>query len=135
MPCAHNTCAHMNCPERTAGGSAQQLIDPALGRRLVLTPPRDLGPVPDPVVARVVELDLDDDLGAELDPFQLAVAGPAGRVAHPSLAGLVRGQARRKLSLLLRREPGGVADRAQDAGRLVQPQDERADGPLLLARA
>src|SRR3954452_8764368 len=88
--------------------SAQQLIDPALGRRLVLAPPRDLGPVPDPVVARVVELHLDDDLGAELDPLELAVAGPAGRVAHPSLAGLVGSQPGRQLALLARREPGGV---------------------------
>src|SRR4051794_21491593 len=83
---------------------AQQLIDQALGGRLVLAPARDLGPVPDPVVARVIELDLDDDLGPELDPLELAVSGPAGRVAHPSLAGLVRSQPCRQLALLLRRE-------------------------------
>src|SRR3954465_10929696 len=96
----------------------QQLIDRALGRRLVLAPPRDLGPVPDPLVARVIELHLDHELGPQLDPLQLAIARPAGRVAHPSLAGLVRRQPRRQLSLLPGREARGVADRAQDAGRL-----------------
>src|SRR5262245_57000704 len=88
--------------------SAQQLIDPALLRRLVLAPARELGPGPDGVVRRVVELDLDDDLGAELDPLELAVSGPAGRVAHSSLAGLVRRQPGRQLALLARAEPRGV---------------------------
>src|SRR3954451_10480272 len=102
MPCAYNTCAHTKCREPPL---RQQLIDPALSRRLVIAPPRDLGPVPDPVVARVIELHLDDDLRAELDPLELTVSGPAGRVAHPSLAGLVRREPRGQLALLLRREP------------------------------
>src|SRR3954468_859367 len=79
-------------PTSVRGGSGAQLGEEALRRGLVVSPADDLGAVPDAVVGGVVEGDLDDELGAEIDPFELAGVVPAGGVAHASLAGLVGGE-------------------------------------------
>ena len=83
----------------------------------------------------VVEGDLDDELGAQLDPLEVAVAGPAAGVARAALAGLVGRELVDQLALLLGLEARGVADHAQLAVLVVEAEDERADRALLLARA
>jgi hypothetical protein len=47
-----------------SGGSAEQLRERALGRRLVLAPTAQLGSMTDAIGGDVVEVDLDDELGA-----------------------------------------------------------------------
>jgi hypothetical protein len=61
----------------------------------------------------VVERHLDDELGAQLAPLELAVVGPAARLARPGVAGLVRREAVDERALLLGREAARVADLAQ----------------------
>src|SRR5262249_4948615 len=71
---------------------------------------------------------------AQLDPFELAPGAPAARLAGAPPAGLEPGEHRRKLALLLRAEAGAVADDVELAGLVVEPEDEGADGALVLAR-
>src|SRR3984885_13389186 len=61
--------------------SLGHLLQLALLRRLVLAPAEDLRPVADAPAARVVEGDLDDELGAQGDPLELALALPTAGVA------------------------------------------------------
>ena len=86
-------------------------------RVLVVAPAAHLRAVADAVVGDVVERDLDDELGPQRDPLELALVVPAARVAHAALAGLVGREPRRQLALLGRLEAGGVADDAQLARR------------------
>src|ERR687897_2678166 len=95
---------------------ALELLDPAVGRVLVVAPARDLGAVADAVVARVVEGDLDHELRPQLDPLEVAVVGPAARVAHAALAGLVGLELLDQLALAFRAQARGVPDRAQLTG-------------------
>src|SRR5215216_5398064 len=113
----------------------QELVCPAVLRFLVVAPAADLRPVADPVVGDVVEGDLDHQLGAQLDPLELALAAPAARIAHAALAGLVGREPRRQLALLGCLEAGRVPDDAQVPVVVVEPDDERADRALLLPRA
>src|SRR5690242_11175845 len=113
--------------------SGLQLLHPALPRVLVLPPAAELRAVPDAVVGDVVERDLDHQLGAQLDPLELALGGPAAGVAAAALAGLVRGELGRQLALLGGVEARAVADRARVVGPVVEAEDERADRALLLA--
>src|SRR5690606_7632713 len=77
-------------PRRVLGGAAHragvdrpspelliELVEGAVARVLVLAPAHDLRPVADPAVGDVVEGDLDDQLRAERDPLEVAVARPA----------------------------------------------------------
>ena len=87
-------------PAATPGGSrSAQLVEQALARRLVLAPAEDLRAVADPPVARVVVADLDDQLGPQRDPLELALGLPAARLAAAALAGLVGGQLARERAL------------------------------------
>ena len=67
----------------------------------------------DAPAAHVVEAHLDDELGAQRDPLQLAVGRPAARVGRAALAGLVGRELCDQLALALGREAGGVADDPQ----------------------
>src|SRR5918911_391169 len=78
---------------------------------LVVAPAAELRAVPDAVVGDVVERHLDHELGAQLDPLQLALGSPTARVSTAALAGLVRRELGGQLALLLRVEAGAVADR------------------------
>ena len=69
--------------------SEPELIDEALGGRLVVAPAQDLRAVADAPVGGVVEGHLDDELGPQRHPFQVAALRPARRVAAAALAGLV----------------------------------------------
>src|SRR3954471_20776609 len=111
-----------------------QLLHRALGRLLVVAPALDLRAVADAVVGDVVEGHFDDELGAQADPFEVAAGRPARGAAGAALAGLVGRQASRQLALLLGAEAAGVADLAQPAVGLVEPQDDRAERPVGLAR-
>src|SRR4051812_24283838 len=122
-------------PTSVRGGSGAQLGEETLRRLLVVAPADDLGAVPDAVVGGVVEGDLDDELGAQVDPFELAGVVPARRVAHAALAGLVGGELGGQLALLGGLEAGRVADDAELAVGVVQAEDQGADGALLFARA
>src|SRR5918994_7306524 len=114
---------------------ALELLDPAVGRGLVVAPARDLGAVADPVVAGVIGGDLDDELRPQRDPLEVAVAGPAARVAHAALSGLVWRELLDQLALALGAQARGVADGAQLAALVVEAEDQRADGVRLLAGA
>ena len=105
-----------------------QLIDRALARRLVLAPAHDLRAVADAPVADVVVADLDDELGAQRDPLEVAVGGPAARLAAAALAGLVGRELAEQLALARGGEGRAVADGAQAAVGLVEAEDQRADG-------
>src|SRR5690606_13449463 len=93
--------------------SARQLVDAAVGRRLVVAPAPELGAVADAVAADVVEADLDDEIGPQRDPLQLLLALPAARVAPAALPGCVRREPVDERPLLGRSEPGRVADDPQ----------------------
>src|SRR5439155_11723437 len=121
-------------PPREDRPSGVQLLDRALARRLVVAPALDLGAVADAPAADVVEGHLDHELGAELDPLELAPVGPARRLAGSALARLVGLQPLDERALLARGEAAGVPDLAQLAAGVVEPEDDRADGPLALAR-
>ncbi len=88
----------------------------------------------DPAVAGVVEGDLDDELGAQRDPLQVLLALPPARVAVPAMAGLVRRQLGHQRALLGGSQPGGVPDDVQRPVGVVETEDQRADGALVLAR-
>lgn len=88
----------------------------------------------DAPVGDVVVGDLDDELGAQRDPLQVAAGGPARRVAAAALTGLVRRELGDELALALGGEAAGMADLAQAPGLLVEAEDDRADRALLLAR-
>src|SRR4051812_3790575 len=128
-PIAPATCAARNVPLNLSGAtstgrsgtgtSALQLRCQAVFRRLVVAPADDLGAVADAVVGGVVEGDLDDELGAGLDPFELALVVPAGGVAHAALAGLVGGELGGQGALVGGLEARGVADDAQLAVLVV----------------
>src|SRR5262249_11282068 len=75
---------------------------------------------------------LDDELGSEAEPLEFAARVPAARVAAAALAGLVRLQLLDELALLLCLQARGVADRTQLAVLVVEAEDQRTDGPLLL---
>ena len=127
---------------RVAPSRAKRALSPqrswskrALARRLVVAPADDLGAVADAPVARVVVADLDDQLRAQLHPFELAVRAPAARLAAAALAGLVRRQLAAQRALARGGEGRAVPDRAQRAVGLVEPEDQRADAVRLDARA
>src|SRR3954454_486159 len=82
----------------------------------------------------VVEADLDDELGAQLDPLEVAPVRPAARLAGSALSRLVPREGLDQLALLLRLQPGGMPDHPQLPVGVVEAEDERADGALLLAR-
>src|SRR5579863_1777295 len=111
-----------------------QLVDRALARRLVLAPANDLRAVANPPVADVVVADLDNQLRPKLDPFELAVGGPAARLTAAASAGLKRRQLSAQLALALRREGRAVADRSKRSAGLVEPEDDRTDRLRLNAR-
>ena len=91
-------------------GISGQLVDRALRGRLVVAPAHDLRAVADAPVADVVVDDLDDELRPQRDPFELAVGGPAARIAAAALAGLVRCELGDQLALRGGRERRGVPD-------------------------
>src|SRR5262249_29153725 len=126
--------AHRRRPPGVAAASGAELVQRALAGLLVVAEAQDLRPVADPPTAHVVEGHLDDQLRAQLDPLELAPGAPAARLAGAPPAGLEPGEHRRKLALLLRAEAGAVADDVELAGLVVEPEDEGADGPLVLAR-
>ena len=120
----------------TAGRAlAVELVQGAGRRRLVVAPAPHLGPVADPAVGDVVEGHLDDELGPEADPLEVAAGRPPRGLARPALAGLVRRERGDELALLAGREARGVADLAQTAVLAVEAQDERPERALGLARA
>src|SRR5215207_1769585 len=112
-----------------------ELVHRARLGRLVVAPALDLGAVADAPVGDVVEGDLDDELGANRDPFELTALRPAARLAAAALARLVRSEEVDELALLLGGEAAGVPDLAQASVLVVEPEDERAHGALGLARA
>src|SRR6202034_2548844 len=112
-----------------------QLVVAALAWRLVLAPAQDLRAVADAPVADVVIADLDDELGAQLDPLEVAVCAPAARLAAAARPGLVGPQALEQLALLSRVETRAVADDAELPIGLVQSQDKRPDAARGLAGA
>ena len=73
--------------------SVVELIVGAVARRLVLAPALHLRAVADPPVGRVVERDLDDELGPQRDPFEIPSLRPARGLAAAALAGLERARA------------------------------------------
>jgi len=81
----------------------------------------------------VIEGDLDDQLGAQLDPFQVLLALPAAGVAVAAGAGLIRRQPVDERAFLGRPQARGVPDDMQLPGGVIQAEDQRADRPLLLA--
>src|SRR5215213_9534195 len=85
---------------------ALELLHPAVARILVVAPAAHLRAVPDAVVGDVVERHLDHELGAELDPLELALVVPAAGLARSPLAGLVRREASGQLALLRSLEAG-----------------------------
>ena len=89
----------------------------------------------DPAGGDLVEAHLDDELRAQLVDLELLVGLPAARLARDHPAGGVRGELLDELALALGGEARAVADRPQLAVLRVQAEDERADGPLLLAVA
>jgi len=66
--------------EKHRSGLRVELLDRAVGGRLVLTPPQDLRAVADPAGADVVEAHLDDQLWPQRNPLEVATGGPAARV-------------------------------------------------------
>ncbi len=89
----------------------------------------------DAPVADVIEADLDHELRPQLDPLELLLALPAAGVAVPALARLVRRELGDQRALLRRAQARRVADDVQLAVVVVEPQDQRADRPGLLAGA
>src|SRR3954451_23553008 len=89
----------------------------------------------DAYAAGVVEGHLDHELGAQLDPRELAPLRPARRLAAAALARLIRLERRDQLALLLGPEAARVADLAQVAGVVVEAEDQGAHGVLGLAGA
>src|SRR4051812_20519881 len=69
------------------------------------------------------------------DPLEVAAVGPARRLAAAALAGLVRRELADELALARRAEAARVADLVDAPVVAVEAEDDRADGPLLLARA
>src|SRR6202035_2213558 len=106
----------------------------ALDRWLVLAPAQNLCPVADPPAARVVVGDLDDEFRPQPDPLHFLLGLPPRRVAVSTVPGLVRPELGQQALLLRRRDPRGVPDDVELAVVVVEPQDQRADGPGLLAR-
>jgi hypothetical protein len=60
----------------------------------------------------VVEVDLDDELGAQGDPLQIASGAPATGVCRAALTGLIRGEEADQVVLDLRGQAGAVTDHA-----------------------
>ena len=88
----------------------------------------------DPSAALVVELDLDHQLGPQRDPLELLLVLPAARVAVAALTRRKRREPLDQLTLLGGAQTRGVPDDPQRAGFVVEAEDQRADGPRLLAR-
>ena len=61
----------------------------------------------------VVEVDLDDQLGAQRDPLQVASGAPAAGVGGAALTRLIGREEVDETALLGRGEPGAVPDDAQ----------------------
>src|SRR6185312_9883937 len=114
---------------------AGELVDGAVLGVLVLAPAVELGPVADAPGGDVVEADLDHELGAQLDPLEVAPLAPAAGLARAALAGLVGRELLDQVALLLSLQARAVPDHAQVAALVVEAEDERADRALLLARA
>ena len=97
------------------------------------SPALHLRPVPDSARRDVVEGHLDHQLGAQQDPLELVRRPPSRRLAGAALAGLIGLELVDERSLLGRLEARRVADLARLAGLVVEPEDQRSDGALLLA--
>src|SRR5919204_3775680 len=111
-----------------------QLVDPAVGRSLVVAEPEELGAVADAAAAHMVEGHLDHELGAKRAPLAVFRVGlPPVRLGGAPFARLIRGDDTDQLARALRREPRGVPDRPE-AIAVVEAEDERADGALRLPR-
>src|SRR5439155_20163706 len=111
-----------------------ELVHRARLRGLVLAPALNLRPVADAPVGDVIERDLDHQLGAQGDPFEVAPLGPAAGLAAPALAGLVGREDVDQPALLLGGEAARVPDLVQ-AVAVVEAEDQRSHGALGLARA
>src|SRR5215210_467193 len=77
-------------PARRGRRSGTQLRDVAFARVLVVSPPQELGSVPDPPAGYVIEGHLHDQFRAKALPDQLLVGLPAARLARAALVGPVR---------------------------------------------
>ena len=124
------------CGRPPPRSSSVELVDGAVARVLVLAPALHLRPVPDPPPARVVEGDLDHELGPQRDPLEVAVVRPPARLARAALAGLVglRASPRARASPW-RVKPDEWPTSGERAVLGVEPEDERADRVLAPCRA
>src|SRR5262249_31093299 len=111
-----------------------QLLELALLGPFVIPKSVEPGTVPDPPGSRVVIANLDHQLGPQLDPLQLAPAGPAAGLGGAALAGLQRRKHRAHAVFRRFRKPGNVPDGAQLIA-FVEAEDQGADGSLLFARS
>ena len=82
----------------------------------------------------MVEVDLDDELGAQRNPLEVAPRAPAGGVGGAALARLVWGEKADETALLGGGETGAVADDTQGVA-VVEREDQRAHRVGLLAWA
>src|ERR1700704_1082814 len=85
----------------TGRRSRIELIERARSRVLVLAPAAQLGPVADAPGRDVVEVDLDDELGAQADPLEVLAGAPAARVGGAALARLIVGEEAGQATLLV----------------------------------
>src|SRR5204863_1258376 len=114
--------------------SAEELIEGALARGLVLAPAAQARAVADAPRRDVIEVDLHDQLRAQRDPLQLAPGAPAAGVAAAALAGLEGFEKAHQTALLGSAQARAVSHHAQlGLGRaalalalLVQAENERA---------
>src|SRR5215211_2705818 len=107
----------------------------AFARVLVVPPAHQLCAVPDALAGDVIERHLYDQLGTKALPHELLLRLPAARLSGAALTRSVGLELPEQLALLLGLESGRVADDVQAAVVVIQPQDQRADRPLLLAEA
>src|SRR5919112_5084123 len=104
--------------------SLLELVEPALLGRLVVAPAHDLRAVADAPVADVVVADLDDELGPQRDPFEVAAVRPARRLAAAALAGLVGRQLADELALARLAEAAAVPDLVDAPILAVEAEDD-----------
>src|ERR1700684_1297191 len=85
-------------------GSAGELVECALARGLILAPAPQLRAMADASGRDVVEVDLNDELGTQRHPLEVAVGAPAARISGAALTGLIGSEEVDQLTLGLRGE-------------------------------
>src|SRR5581483_12102969 len=113
------------------GGLLLQLLEGALLRRLVRAPAQDGCAVAEALAGEMVVADFDHELRFQRTPLRRALgrpaAGAARRIAGEAGRGDQRFQLVGKRKLLVALDGGGEADMVQQAGVVVEAQQQRAD--------